>query len=166
MKHFLLTASLLCLALGPAQAQTAPTPPVQAGPISALDAQNGFRTYVLGAPIKEYPQLKRKEGVIYESRKEPLLLGNTQLTNLYFTTYQGRLASIVFGTRGADNSEALVASLTQQYGPSTSANGAAQTWEGNKVTMYVTRVGSGDYEICIVTLKSNELAAEQKATAK
>jgi hypothetical protein len=168
MKHLLL--SILLLAIGPALAQqplaSAAAQPAQAGSLSALDAQNGFRTYVLGTPIKDYPHLKRKGEDRYENPKEPLVVGDIKLVGLQFTSYNGRLASITLGSRGADNIEKLLTLFTSEYGPSTAANGALQSWVGNKVTLYVTRVGGGNDETGIVTFKSNELAAEQKAAGK
>lgn len=168
MKQTLLAALLLIA--GPALAQQVPAgaaaQPAQAGSISALDTQNGFRTYVLGAPIKDYPQLKRKGEERYENPKEPLVVGDVKLAGLQFTSYKERLAAITFGTRGADNIEKLLAMFTGEYGPSTIANEVVQSWVGNKVTLYVTRVGGGSDEVCIVTFKSNEIAAEQKAAGK
>lgn len=113
--------------------------------------------------MREYPQLKRKSKDIYESPKEPLLVENIQLTSLLFASYQGRLASITLGALGEDNIEALLNRFTIKYGPSTSSNAVGQTWKGNKVTLYVTRVGGGAREIGIITLKSNELAAAERA---
>jgi hypothetical protein len=173
MKRAILLAVLLLAGLG-VHAQATPAAEAnqsaQTGSISALDDQNGFRTYVLGMPISNYPQLKRKSKELYESPKEPLLLDNVTLTSLNFTSYKGRLASIGFGTLGTDKAEALLRILTAKYGPSTTVNAVLQTWVGNKVTLYVTRVGGGDYEMCMVILKSNELAAaerrEQSAAAK
>ena len=167
MKHFILNALLLAgLASGSAWAQTVPVAETkqspQTGSISTLDNQNGFRTYLLGTPIRDYPQLKRKGNNIYESPKESLLIDNVRLTSLNFTSYKGKLASIGFGTNGTDNIEKLLAIFISEYGPSTSTNAVLQTWVGNKATLYLTRVGVGDYEICIVTIKSNELAAEEK----
>jgi hypothetical protein len=168
MKKILL-AGLLLSGL-PALAQTTsaaePTQPAPAASASVLDTNNGFRTYLLGTPISTYPQLKRKGKDLYESPTEPLLAGDVPLTNLSFTSYKGRLASIVFGTRGTDAIEKLVATFTSAYGPSTSTNAVLQTWVGKSVTLYVTRVGAGDGEVCIVTMKSNELAAAQKASEK
>lgn len=166
MKKLLLAGLLLsglpALAQATSAAETAQPAPVASG--SALDTKNGFRTYLLGTPISTYPQLKRKGKDLYESPKEPLLEGDVQLTSLSFTSYKGRLASIVFGTLGTNNIEKLLALFTREYGPSTSTNAVLQTWVGKSVTMYVTRVGGGDREVCIVTMKSNELAAAQKAT--
>jgi hypothetical protein len=168
MKHLLL--SILLLAAGPALAQQLPTSEsaqsAQVGSVSALDAQNGFRTYVLGTPLKDYPHLKRKGEDRYENPKEPLVVEGVKLAGLQFNSYKGRLASITFGTRGTDNIEKLLTLFTNEYGPSTTANEVLQSWVGNKATLYVTRVGSGNEETCIVTFKSNELAAEQKAAGK
>jgi hypothetical protein len=160
----LLLSGLPALAQVTAAAET--TQPAPATSVSTLDAQNGFRTYLLGTPIKDYPQLKRTNKDLYESPTEALLVGDVQLTSLSFTSYKGRLASIVFGTLGTDNIEKLLATFTGEYGPSTSANAVLQTWVGKRVTLYVTRVGAGDREVCIVTIKSNELAAAQKAAEK
>lgn len=168
MKILLLVGFLLSSFSGYAQVNSAvelsQTP--QAGAISALDAQNGFRTYVLGAPIRDYPQLKRKSKDIYESPQELLVLDNVQLTSLLFTSYNGRLASVAYGTLGVNNIDALVSSFMAKYGPSTSTNAVGQTWVGTKATLYVVRVGGGDLEIGYVTIKSNELAAAERAAQK
>lgn len=159
----LLLSGLPALAQAPSAAAAAPTYPAPAASVSALDTENGFRTYRFGTPVKEYPQLKRIGKDLYESPQEALLVGDVPLTSVRFTSYKGRLASVVFGTLGTDKIEKLLATFTNAYGPSTSANAVLQTWVGKSVTLYVTRVGAGDREVCVVTLKSNELAAMQKA---
>ncbi len=165
MRKVLLAVLLLSGLPALAQATSAaePTHPAPAASVSALDTENGFRTYRLGTPVKEYPQLKRTGKDIYESPTEALRVGDVPLTSLRFTSYKGRLASIVFGTLGTDKIEQLLATFTRAYGPSTSANAVLQMWAGKSVTLYVTRVGAGDREVCIMTMKSNELAAAQKA---
>lgn len=157
----LLLSGLPALAQAPSAAEA--IHPAPTASVSALDTENGFRTYHLGAPIKEYPQLQRTGKELYESPKEALLVGDVPLTSLSFTSYKGRLASIVFGTLGTDKIEQLLATFTRAYGPSTATNAVLQTWVGKSVTLYVTRVGAGDREVGIVTMKSNELAAAQKA---
>ncbi|RZJ94664.1 MAG: hypothetical protein EOO60_02540 [Hymenobacter sp.] len=168
MKKLLLAGLLLpgLPALAQASAAAVATQPAPAASVSALDTKNGFRTYLLGTPISAYPQLKRKGKDLYQSPTEPLLVADIPLTSLNFTSYKGRLASIAFGTLGTDNIEKLLAIFTSEYGPSTSANAVLQTWIGKSVTMYVTRVGAGDGEVCIVMIKSNELAAAQNAAEK
>jgi hypothetical protein len=165
MRKILLAGLLLSglPALAQAPLATEPTSPTPTASVSVLDAENGFRTYRLGAPVKEYPQLKRTGKDIYESPKEALLVGEVPLTSLSFTSYKRRLASIVFGTLGTDKIEQLLATFTRAYGPSTTTNAVLQTWVGKTVTLYVTRVGAGDREVGIMTMKSNELAAAQRA---
>lgn len=164
MKTLLLAASLLLVGFNSRaqDAATALTQPAQPGTISALDVQNGFRAYILGTPIKDYPQLKRQSKDLYESPKESLLLSDVRLNKLVFGSYKGRLASITFGTTGGENIEKLVSFFITAYGPSTWQNSVMQRWTGAKATLYVTRVGAGDQEICIVMLKSNGLATEQQ----
>ena len=168
MKAFLLAGLLLVGLSAQAQATSAAeaNQPAPTGSVLALDTKNGFRTYFLGTPISDYPQLKRKGKDMYESPAEPLLVGDVKLTSLNFTSYKGRLASIAFGTLGTDSIERLLAIFIGEYGPSTSRNEVLQTWVGQKVTLYVTRVGGGDSEIGIVIMKSNELAAAQNAAEK
>ena len=160
----LLLSRLPALAQATSAAETTQPAPVASG--SALDTKNGFRTYLLGAPISSYPQLKRTGKELYESPKESLLEGDVQLTSLSFTSYKKRLASIVLGTLGTNNIEKLLALFTREYGPSTSTNAVLQIFVCQLVMLYVTMVGSGGREVCIVTFKSNELAAAQKAAEK
>jgi len=157
----LLLSGLPALAQVPSAAES--TLPSPTASVSVLDTENGFRTYRLGTPVKEYPELKRISNDLYESPKEALLVGEVPLTSLRFTSYKERLASIVFGTRGTDKIEQLLATFTRAYGPSTTTSAMLQKWVGKSVTLYVTRVGAGDQEVGIVIMKSNELAAAQKA---
>ena len=103
---------------------------------------------------------------MYVSPQEPLLEADARLTSLNFTSYKGRLASINFGAMGTDNIEKLLKRFAAEYGPSTITNAVLQSWVGSKATLYVTRVGAGEQEIGIIMLKSNELAAAQKAAGK
>ncbi len=168
MKYLLLSALLLtgAVAYGQGSPLGGVAQPMQAGSLSALDTQNGFHPYVLGAPLRDYPQLKRTGKDLYESTTEPMTMGDVTVTSLNFTGYKGQLASISFGTRGVDNIDKLVSYFTTLYGPTTSANAVMQRWTGTKATLYVTRVGAGASEIGLIMLNSNEIAAKQKAAGK
>jgi hypothetical protein len=176
MKAILLAATLLLAT--PAAFGQAPVPSsVSAGTIEALDAKNGFRTYKFGTPISQIEGLQKKGKDNYVSPKEPLKIGEAKLFGLYFGAYHDKLASVVFGAMGADNSQKLLEALMVQYGIGKQVSPDKMVWAGEIVNMsfeiqtsysayaspYSTSKGS---KSCTVIITSNVAAAEQAAEKK
>lgn len=136
--------------------------------IQALDAKNGFRGYTLGAPITQYPGLKRRSGDLYEARNEPLKIGDVRLLILLFGVEGGRLTSINFITSGKANATKLLASLQAQYGAGEPDGRGRVRWRGAKVGMVydytVSHSGGGSYQDVngSVTMYSLEFAQAAK----
>ncbi|MCS7085183.1 MAG: hypothetical protein RMM53_03050 [Bacteroidia bacterium] len=88
---------------------------------SALDAQNGFFDYALGA------SLDTLKGFVYEGQTQkkeryvvkdlPLEYAGVKFKSVHFLFYRKRLHSIVLRTEGQAASEALLELLKLFYGP-------------------------------------------------
>jgi hypothetical protein len=156
MKALLLAIALLTNAAAWAQAT-----PEQG--IEALDTKAGFRTYKLGTPASQYPNLRARGKAGYVAQGESMSIGDVRLNGLNFSVYKDQLAGVNFSTMGSANVEKLITTLVAEYGPGQAAGYQTQAWKGNVVTMLAVKGGHAPYEFVIVSITSNALMAEETA---
>jgi hypothetical protein len=189
MKNYILPALALLLTATVAHSQTTPPPPTQAemrakaakefenapANTETLDAKNGFRQFKFGTPVSQYPTLRERAKGLYTAPEEPMTVGDVKLRTLLFSTQNGLLSGVNFGTYGEANCQKILEALEAQYGPGKDIAYNKKAWIGNTVTMlYERKTSYGAYSVSIVyadvyisnNAMNDQASAEKKAAAK
>jgi hypothetical protein len=171
---------VLCLLSGlpsraqsPAARQAAATLPRR---LSALDSANGFRTYIFGSRLSDWPapltrHMATKDGQVTVSVPgESAIIGDLILTGLRCTFYNGRLSRIDFQPTAQVYTDELLRLMKAMYGPGQPGSYQQVVWKGNVVTLvYEPRIlgHSGRIENAYIqgqaSLFSNALLADYQA---
>ena len=114
--------------------------------LAALDSANGFRTYIFGARVSDWPtplpgpRTTRRGQLTATLGDQQVVIGDLILRGVRLSFYNGRLARIVF----APTSEAYVTELLRvlqaQYGQGQPAGSGRVAWRGQRVTLFYERV--------------------------
>ena len=139
--------------------------------LAALDARNGFRAYVFGTPIRQYPAMRRFGNDVYLARQEPRLIGNTPISVPLFRTKDGVLAAVEFSASGRKNIRYLLETLTAQYGQPQESGIEKMVWRGRVSTLvFVTNAVNFSAPVAsirhlrgTVIIYNNALAAREQA---
>lgn len=114
--------------------------------LAALDSANGFRGYIFGARVSDWPtplptlRTTRHGQLMANLGDQQVVIGDLILRGVQLSFYNGRLARIVF----APTSEAYVIELLRVmqalYGQGQPAGSGRVAWRGQRVTLFYERV--------------------------
>lgn len=119
-------------------------PPAQAGDVSALDAENGFRDARFGAPMPARAgfQLLSENGAagtrLYVKPDEALAFGDARLDGVTYGFHSDRLYFVAIFTSGRENTRAVLEVFQAAYGPGAAIDGEANEylWQGQRVALH------------------------------
>lgn len=136
---------------------------IKAQTLDALDAQYGLfgvslETHLDSLPQKKFRGKKMKKE-IYILEKQPLFLGQAQLSSVEYAFYKNKLHSIILHAENAQESEKLLYYLELFYGPGVKSGlSPIYIWQGKKVKMiYEQNLLTKSCEVNITSLAMENL---------
>lgn len=135
--------------------------------LKKLDEKNGFRNYIFGTNISQYPDLKEiadEEGY-YTSLIDTLKIGDYDLKRIAYSFYKDKLTEIVIETEGYLNSRGFLSILQKAYGSGYKPNRYMEkyAWLGKKVKMmYQENSITNDATVLIFSVELSKLKDQEE----